>query len=138
MNKNTDIQFLLKEYNILMKNTEIEKKHKEAKSNLIWEVTKLCNIEFEKCEYILEDTPEIIIGLMKNIPDVENIINSYLKTLKEYNNYNDKIISVNTRIAMILRQITKKNFDKCVSAFHYDKELFVELLKYIDKLERMN
>jgi hypothetical protein len=136
MNKDTDIQYLIKEYNTLMKNTEIEEKYKEAKKKLIGEVVKCSNIDFDKCEDILEDNPEIIIGLMKNIPAIETITNNYLKTLNEYNNYTDEIISVNTRLGMILRQITKKSFDRCVSAFHYDEELFVELLKYIDKLER--
>lgn len=136
MNKDTDIQYLLEEYNTLMKNIEIKEKYKKAKTKLISEIVKCSNVDFEKCEYILEESPEIIIGLMKNIQAIENITNNYLKILNEYNNYTDKIISVNTRIGMILRQITKKNFDKCISAFHFDEELFIELLKYIDKLER--
>lgn len=136
MNKDTDITYLIQEYNTLMKNAEVQEKLDEAKAKLIGEMVKYSDVDFEECEYVLEENSEIIIGLMKNIPDIETITNNYLKTLKEYNDYSDKIASVNTRIVMILRQITKKDFDKCESAFHYDKELFIELLKYIDKLEK--
>lgn len=73
---------------------------------------------------------------MKNIPAIKQIVNTYLSNLKEYNDYFDKITSVRTKIGMILRQITNKNFDRCISVFHEDEELFIDILKYIDKLEK--
>lgn len=136
MNKDTDIQFLINEYNNLKNNTKIKEEFKEAETKLIGEIVKCSNMDFDKCEDILEDNPEIIIGLMENIPAIKQIVNTYLSKLKEYNNYYDKLTSVRTRIGMILRQITNKNFDTCISVFHKDEELFIEILKYIDKLEK--
>lgn len=136
MNKDTDIQFLINEYNNLIKNAEIKEKYKEARTKLIGKIVWLSKVEFDRCEDVLEDNPEIIIGLMKNISDAKEITNDYLDKLKEYNNHTNKIISVNTRIGMILKQITNKDFDRCITAYHNDEELFHEILKYIDKLEK--
>ena len=136
MNKDTDIQFLINEYNDLKNNTKIEEEFKEAKTKLIGEIVKCSNMDFDKCKDMLEDNPEIIIGLAKNIPTIEQVANTYLSNLKQYNNYADKFIEVIAEIEAILWRITGRKHASCVPAFHKYDELFIDILKYINKLEK--
>lgn len=134
MNKDTDIKILLDEYNDLKNNTKIFNEYEEIKNQVIGKIVKLTNIDFDKCKEILENEPEIILGLIKNIDN--DLIDKYLDKLKKYNSHVDKCIMIRTKLIMIIRQISGYSFDRCTYFYKYDEEMMIKILKYIDKLEK--
>lgn len=135
MNKDTDIKYLIEQYkNLKNEEKEAEESYIIAKKSVIGRIVNITNEDHDKCEYMLDDEPEIILGLLRNID--KNLIEDYSIKLYKYNDIVDKIISVNTRLIMILVQITKYKFDKCRDYFKYDIDVSMKLLEYIDKLEK--
>ena len=135
MNKDTDIKYLIDEYKNLKNNEkEVKEDYTQVRKLVIGRIVNITNKDFEECEYILDEESEIILGLLETID--KNLIDDYLQKLHKYYDIVDKITSVNTRLIMILVQITKFKFDKCCDYFKNDIDVSIKLLEYIDKLEK--
>lgn len=135
MNKDTDIKYLIDEYKKLNnEEKEIKEDYIQVKELVIEKIVNLTNIDYDKCNFMIDEEKEIIIGLLKNID--KNLVDDYLQKLHKYNDIVDKIVSVNTRLIMILVQITNYKFNKCCNYFKNDIDVSIKLLEYIDKLEK--
>lgn len=128
---------MVNEKKILNKFTddEFRKYMKDINDEVIDNIIAITQKDREYCEMLIETEEESIIHMMERIPEVKRIIEEYKVKRKECHYVLDKLESTETKLVMILRQITGIDFNRCRSLFEEDDELIIKIMKYINKIE---
>ena len=132
-----DIKELIENYKKYSDELEIKiKEFRVVEKNIIDNLVIITKEDNDYCEDLLENSQETTISLLERIPEIKSIVHEYKKIRDELIDVRTKKHKTIEKIAMIIRQITGINIERCKCSFVSYDEIWLKIMEYINKLEK--